>query len=188
MFKLKNNAVRSYGFAGRICEAGAGCTTPEEVAKAVSFRFKPVFEMSEEDMFKSWRGVIAAMKTRNPDGTHAIEVLIDGGPKEGLTPEDLKHWADEHREKLGWAKPTSLVEHGAELERVMDRPEDPLEVGVRNRQDERDKRLVEMVMKAVRGTPAPEPAPPPPRGRNDEKPEEPAQPLNVPPPLPARHR
>lgn len=148
VFKLRNNAVRSFGFAQKVCVAGAGCPTPPAAAKQ-GFEFTPLFALTETEMFQSFRGVLAAMAEHTAQGKPAIEVFVSG-VKEPISITDLTNWADEHRKAKKWSAPKTVREHGAEVERAMNRPEDPLEVNMRQASEQRDARLIETVLKAIR--------------------------------------
>lgn len=166
-FNLVNNSVRSYGFAGRLCVAGAGCPTPPKAAET-GFKLDPRFPMSESEMFKSFRGVLDTMKTVTPQGVPAIQVFIDG-VKDPLSEQDLLAWAEEQRKERGWASPGTRQDHAVEVERAMDRPEDPLETLAKQGQDERDARLVRLVISALRAErDAAAPPPPAPAKKNND--------------------
>jgi hypothetical protein len=177
-FKLKNNDIRSYGFAGKTCIAGSGCPTPPEAAKQVidghPFSLPPLFELNEGEMFKSYRGVIAAMQeVVRTSGKPTIEVFVDGVATP-LTVEQIKDWAAEHRKEKGWPEPTTREQHAREMERAMDRPEDPLERQVRLEREASEARLARTVANAMMeafkrgGGALPTPPSEPGQGRNDE--------------------
>jgi hypothetical protein len=192
MFKLKNNDVRSFGFAGNLCVAGSGNVTPPDAAKQVvnghPFRLPPLFELTEDEMFKSFRGVFAAMTTHTREGRPSIEVFVEGVATP-LTVKDIEGWADDYRAQRGLARPKSRTEHAKEVEKAMARQEDPIELQRRLDKEEERTTLVRTVTEAVLAvlrpqapSPAPLPAPTVPRGKNDEKPEE------TPAPVPQRTR
>jgi len=178
MFKIRNNDTRSYGIAGRLCVAGSGCPTPPEAAKQIidgqPFRLPPLFELTEDEMFKSYRGIIAVMKAHTRMGTPAIEVFVEGVPTP-LAPKDIEGWLADHRSKKGLPEPRTTAQHTAEAERAMARPEDPIEVQQRLAKEQERNDLVKAVAATVAeilrphvAQAAPDAAP---RGRNDEKPE-----------------
>jgi hypothetical protein len=178
-FKLKNNDIRSYGFAGKLCIAGSGNPTPPEAAKQIvdgaPFRLPPLFEMTEAEMFKSFEGVIEAMKTSTRGGRSAIEVFIDGVTTP-LTVENIKEWAADYRGRLQMPEPKNHMERTREKERAMNRPEDAIERIQRTAKEEERSALVRAVAETVlevmdrREKAAAPPAAP--RSRNDEKPED----------------
>lgn len=181
IFRLKNNDVRSFGFSGRLCVAGSGNRTPPEAARVVingePFRLPPLFEMNEEEMFRSFRGVLAGMATATKMNTPAIEVFVEGVATP-LTAQDIESWVAEYRDRHGLSQPKNRGEVAQEIERAMNRAEDPIERQRRLSKAEEQTALIKTVTAAVLAVlrPAPEPAPAAPvaapRGRNDEAPEE----------------
>lgn len=143
VFNLKNNDIRSFGFAGRLCVAGTGNPTPPE-ARAAGVNFPARFELTEDEMFRSYRGVTAAMKQRTRLNLQVIEVSLPG--VDNLSVSDLEGWAQEHRKNKGWKEPVSHEDHGKEIERAANRPEDPIEIAQRNREDERDQRMMKTLL------------------------------------------
>lgn len=143
-FRLRNNSLRSYGIAGKLCVAGCGNPTPPEAAKH-GFAHQPMMELSAAEMFKSYRGIVAVMKQPTGTGKAAVEVLVDG-VRDPLTPADLESWAAEYRTGLGWKTPATKADHAEEVERAMNRPEDPLEATVRREAEKRDAKLVETIV------------------------------------------
>ena len=102
-----------------------------------------LYPLTEMQMFRSHRGVIAAMKMRCPNGEMAIDVLPDG-VEPAMTVAQLESAMDEYRVSKGYAKPTKPEEHVAEIEKAMNRPEDPIERVQRLERDRTDKRQMEM--------------------------------------------
>lgn len=146
-YKIRNNNVRDLGFAGKICRAGAGCVTPEVLAKT-GRSFEPLFTLTTKEMFKSYRGVVPAMDNRLPNGNMEIDVLADGvEPK--LTSEALRAAMDEYRATLGSKKPTNRDELVAELEIAMERPEDPMERHHRIREERQTSTMLKMVVEVM---------------------------------------
>lgn len=152
VYKLRNNSMHPHAFAAGLCVSGAGCPpNPEwqQVMQATGKGMPPLYEMSELQMFRSHRGVLAAMKVRTLRGQPEIEVLADG-IGEPLTEKQLNAAMDEYREKHGHPKPDTKEAHVAEMERSMNRPEDPIEKAQRLEREKRDERLFEMVAKSNR--------------------------------------
>lgn len=183
-FRLKNNTERSIGLAGRLCIAGSGNPTPPEAQKQIidgqPFRLPPAFEMTEAEMFKSFRGVLPHMKQLTRGGRAEIEVFIDGVPHP-LEVKDIEGWADDYRGRHNLPRPQSSDDHAREAEKAMNRREDPIERQRRLEKEQERTDLVKSVTAAVLAVlkpelsqaPTPEAAPPAPpaRGRNDEAPE-----------------
>lgn len=179
VFFLKNHDTRSYGFAGRLCIAGSGNPTPVEAAKqivnGVPFRLPPLFEMSEAEMFRSFRGVMKTMAVPTRLGFPAVEVFVDGVTTP-LSAKDLDGWAADYRARNGFEQPATSDEHIREVERAMNRREDPIERQLRlAKKEERDslvKSVAEIVMQVMKPAQAPTAPMAPVQGRNDEKPED----------------
>jgi hypothetical protein len=110
-------------------------------------------------------------------GKPVLEVFVDGVATP-LTVQQIKDWASEYRAVKGWPEPTTREQHAREVERAMDRPEDPLERQVRLEREASEARLARTVanamieaFKAQQLGPVSAPTSEPVRGRNDEKPE-----------------
>ncbi len=88
------------------------------------------------------------MKEHTGHGTPALEVFIDG-VQEPLTAAQIHGWVEEARAKRKLPAPKTQREHGLEIEAAMNRPEDPMEVSLRNAQEARDRRLAEIVVASV---------------------------------------
>ncbi len=153
IFRLKNNTLRSFGFANRLCIAGSGNPTPPEAAKqltpdGIPFRLPPMFEMSETEMFRSFRGVQHAMNEYGSHGKAAIEVFVDG-VRTPLTVAELDEWAADYRTRHNLREPKNRQDHHAEIEKAMNRPEDIFERQARLEKDQDRKDLVTLVAATV---------------------------------------
>lgn len=145
-FRLKNNDLRGYQFAGRLCIAGTGNPTPPEAMK-MNRMLPAAFFMTEEEMFRSYRGITSAMRTRTREGNQAIQVFLEGNIE--MTAEDLEAFAKDIRKRNNWAEPKTRAEITAEVERAMNRPDDPVELAAKRAKTEEGERLATAVTKAL---------------------------------------
>lgn len=153
-YKLRNNSVRGIGLCGRVCQPFAGVMPPKQfVPLGTTQQLFPFFTMTEEEMFRGYRGVVPHMTARvmynGISGEMELDVLADGvEPK--LTVDALKRAMDEYRDKHGHKKPERPEDVTAELERAMNRPEDPVEKSARVERERRDHSMVKAMQEANR--------------------------------------
>lgn len=137
---VKNNSLRNHVFCERICIAGTGCTTPDDV-KQRGFELPKDFYLTKDEFFRCYRGLLAAMALRTANGSDEVELSVDGVK---LDKSDVLAAVKEYREEKGWKEPKSARDYHSEMEKVMPQRRDLTTEAHVQAEEEKTQRMVAM--------------------------------------------